>query len=400
MRSASIHRSRGSLLLVLPSIAAVATLGVQASACSTTPGSGIDDAGAADSASDVMTPADGAVADAAAADSGNLCSGGSARAWTVQTLPTAGDYLAVVEPSCGDVWLRRAVPAEDNNLNPSAVVRGGANGFTPYCLDQFCEGDTSSSGPVHQKACGASDAFGIFGLPDPGIEDRSLWSDPSGNVWMGARTCVIQWKSDGEALSWGLNDNRRLTVVGGSGPNDVWGNDLGAGYVGHFDGDTWAMDPLSEPPAVGIASFWGSDRMHYWGASNLSPFALDAGLVNELIGPSDVPDASFVGTFFSVWGMSATNIWAVGQVGAIVHWDGGAWSPLASPTVHDLHSVWGTGPADVWAAGDNGTILHYDGGSWTTQSSPTTNDLRAIGGFGSDVWIVGLTDTVLHFGSK
>ena len=36
-----------------------------------------------------------------------------------------------------------------------------------------------------------------------------------------------------------------------------------------------------------------------------------------------------------------------------------------------LVSVWGSGPTDVWAVGEGGTILHYDGGTWTDMSDPS-----------------------------
>ena len=41
------------------------------------------------------------------------------------------------------------------------------------------------------------------------------------------------------------------------------------------------------------------------------------------------------------------------------------WTPMTGAlTNFTLHSVWGSSPSDVFAVGDNGTILHYDGTSW------------------------------------
>jgi hypothetical protein len=37
------------------------------------------------------------------------------------------------------------------------------------------------------------------------------------------------------------------------------------------------------------------------------------------------------------------------------------WSSVPSGTTQDLWSVWGTSASDVWAVGWNGTILHYNG---------------------------------------
>jgi hypothetical protein len=40
------------------------------------------------------------------------------------------------------------------------------------------------------------------------------------------------------------------------------------------------------------------------------------------------------------------------------------WSPVASPTALALRSLWGTATNDVFAAGDGGTVLHFDGTAW------------------------------------
>ena len=54
---------------------------------------------------------------------------------------------------------------------------------------------------------------------------------------------------------------------------------------------------------------------------------------------------------------------------------------MSSPTTQHLSRVWSTAPSDVYAVGDNGTILHYDGTTWSAMSSGTTIlDLFSIGG--------------------
>jgi hypothetical protein len=48
------------------------------------------------------------------------------------------------------------------------------------------------------------------------------------------------------------------------------------------------------------------------------------------------------------------------------------WSAMDSGTTEDLYGVWGSSASDVFAVGWNGTILHYDGSTWT---STGTNSL-------------------------
>ncbi len=67
------------------------------------------------------------------------------------------------------------------------------------------------------------------------------------------------------------------------------------------------------------------------------------------------------------------------------------WSSVSSGTTQDLWSAWGTSASDVWAVGWNGTILHYNGTSWSSVSSGTLPmDLYGVwGASASDVWAVG-----------
>jgi hypothetical protein len=46
-------------------------------------------------------------------------------------------------------------------------------------------------------------------------------------------------------------------------------------------------------------------------------------------------------TLLAVWGAASADVWAVGERGAILHWDGQRWSPVASPTQEFLRCVWG-----------------------------------------------------------
>ena len=108
-------------------------------------------------------------------------------------------------------------------------------------------------------------------------------------------------------------------------------------------------------------------------------------------------------TLESVWGSSASDVWAVGPHGTIRRIRTGdvRWQKVDSPTTHALHGVWGSGPDDVWMVGDEGTILHYDGSKIEPSSlqlplGPKRN-LRSVWGSGpNDVWIVG-DEVALHY---
>lgn len=48
-------------------------------------------------------------------------------------------------------------------------------------------------------------------------------------------------------------------------------------------------------------------------------------------------------------------------------------------TFPTLWDVWGASPDNVWAVGNQGTILHYDGESWKRQAGGDANDLFGVG---------------------
>jgi len=104
-----------------------------------------------------------------------------------------------------------------------------------------------------------------------------------------------------------------------------------------------------------------------------------------------------------IWGTSKENIFAVGDAGNILHYDGNSWSKMKidEPYSH-LYGIWGSGPDDVFVAGQNGTIKHYIGKSWKLVAKNVTgNSLSAIWGTGpDDIFVVGAYGTVLHYNGK
>lgn len=92
---------------------------------------------------------------------------------------------------------------------------------------------------------------------------------------------------------------------------------------------------------------------------------------------------------FAVYGFNADDVWAVGDKGFAAHWNGTFWTRTPTGSTKPLRAVWGFAPNDVWAAGDGGEIVRWDGTAWTLMphsSTPITN----IWGFAkNDIWAVG-----------
>ncbi len=101
----------------------------------------------------------------------------------------------------------------------------------------------------------------------------------------------------------------------------------------------------------------------------------------------------------AVWGSSASNVYAVGVDGTILHYNGSSWSAMSSGTAEDLNDVWGSGPGNIFAVGNSGIIVRYNGQAWSNMSSGTTEDLNAIwGSSSSNVLAFGRNGTIIRYG--
>lgn len=83
-------------------------------------------------------------------------------------------------------------------------------------------------------------------------------------------------------------------------------------------------------------------------------------------------DTSAPDTELLVWAhaFSPTDVWVVGEGGAILRGSAGSWEALPSGTTEPLWGVWGATPDDIWIVGGdvNGsapTILRWDGDALT-----------------------------------
>jgi len=145
-------------------------------------------------------------------------------------------------------------------------------------------------------------------------------------------------------------------------------------------------------------SFWFND---IWGSSASNVFAVGMwGNILHYNGTSWHSDTSGYGaTFYGVWcSSSGSDAFAVGLSGTIVHYISGTWSTMSSGTTNTLYGVWGSSATDVFAVGAGGTILHYISGTWSTMSSGTTNTLYGVwGNTATDVFAVGAGGTILHY---
>ncbi|HEV8325288.1 MAG TPA: hypothetical protein VG389_26995 [Myxococcota bacterium] len=114
-------------------------------------------------------------------------------------------------------------------------------------------------------------------------------------------------------------------------------------------------------------------------------------------------------TAHAVWGSGAGDVFVVGRSGgapmaapvaaAVLHFDGRRWTRTLPGVAAELEAVWGSGPGDVFAVGTGGAVLHYDGAAWTAADTGGYEvDLHAVSGSGpGDVYAVGDGSVMLHW---
>ena len=100
-----------------------------------------------------------------------------------------------------------------------------------------------------------------------------------------------------------------------------------------------------------------------------------------------------------VWGRTRDDVFAVGERGAILHFDGTAWHAERSGTEDDLAAVAGTAD-QVFAVGAGGTILRRQSdATWVREPTPTRATLRDVELTGDGWFAVGDDGVVLRRGA-
>ncbi len=227
---------------------------------------------------------------------------------------------------------------------------------------------------------------------------------------------------------WRLADWRT-----GFGATDLWAaapDDLFAvsadESVRHFDGATWSALPVGFVN-IALLGVWGAEPDHVFAVGGYvtagGPMAFEGGVrgwlplsfeparsdgdllavhglsVDDVMAVGtgglavrrrpgtrtlDVLDTGTTATLRDVWMASATEAFAVGDGGTILHWDGTAWASMTVPGAPwegvALAGVWGSSATNVFAVGQGGVLLRYDGSAWSELALDAFGDLTGVWG--------------------
>ncbi|MBL1215770.1 MAG: hypothetical protein HND52_20545, partial [Ignavibacteriae bacterium] len=73
----------------------------------------------------------------------------------------------------------------------------------------------------------------------------------------------------------------------------------------------------------------------------------------------------------AVWGSSPEDVWAVGDNGSLIHWNGIEWIKIKTDITEDISALYGTNQNDIYLAatsGNHSALYHYNGTEWLKQN--------------------------------
>jgi hypothetical protein len=241
----------------------------------------------------------------------------------------------------------------------------------------------------------------VFALE--GLSIKSLSVAAPGDVWMitDPQGFAGVWHLDATGFFVSLQFGDPLSSmesVHASSSQDVWVvgdsfvSDGSRGLVFHYDGQTGLRGPDAQTPLLDVTNVTGLGTLAVGPQGGMVQLAAEpAPTFSNLRSGSSLELAG-------VFGSAPTDMWAVGDFGVALHYDGRTVANVPPGTLADLMDVWGTGPADVWAVGAAGTVVHFDGQSFAPVAAGSTVDLKAVfTARPDDVWIGGDGGTLLHW---
>lgn len=330
---------------------------------------------------------------------------------------TAGAVTPVVDSNTATF----AAPPDRGLATVTVTVTDGNGGEATETVDIGVVGWV-----VPESAAGVS----------PGVTFNAVsFSDADNGVAVGGdhvtNVPTIYQYSGGAWTDETVGDVGHMTAVAAVAPNDMW-TAGGGGLAFHYDGTAWSqftipggcthgMDFLSAndiwvTPAEGqpyMRRYTGG-MVNEWesytapsntGMNGVGVVSADdvwavgnSGMALRFNGTDwQVVDTGVSASLKQVDMITADDGWIVGTLGTILHWDGSAWTPHTTGATGDLNSVYAVATDDVWVVGAAGTILHWDGVAWAAVPSPVTTTLFGVHFTSpSDGWIVGEQSTIVH----
>jgi hypothetical protein len=205
----------------------------------------------------------------------------------------------------------------------------------------------------------------------------SYWEDDAANaVGQIVRTTFFDRQGSYESI---LNTNDVLTPTLWCSPtNNLW--------VGSANGNVWTTAHVAWPP----------HRM-----AGLVYDVRDATLSWTVTTLPDLKQLGHKPNVSALWGIGDANVFIGTFTGGIYHWNGTEWLQVFEAVGEPINHIHGSAENDVYAVGNKGTILHFDGTAWRQLPYPgdgvnrdVLTGVRALNQ--NEAFVCGTAGRILH----
>lgn len=251
-----------------------------------------------------------------------------------------------------------------------------------------------------------------------------VWGNGKGAVWLAGeddKGKVTVWKISGGPSQWtpvpvpktdfviglsGVSDNPVLLLHDDTSTGRMMGYMFGRVYALEWNGKGWnrrdlvtVSSPIGMPPwgltsdgqgSLIAAGWWGIAGTFRPGTpiSDGQPeLRLTTG--NPVLGRN----------LYGVWGNSASDVIAVGSAGAMLHYDGHAWTPDPAGKTYDFNALHGA-KGTLVAVARGGVMLVRKGSVWTEVQTGTSADLYGVWTDGDQIFAGGAAGTMIRCDAK
>lgn len=284
---------------------------------------------------------------------------------------TSGDVWLAAPPVGGapqPLFLVRHRPGQPIGQTPDARWETPLPGFAADLVVARADDDvwafarpTSSVQRWNGAAWTATTApFAVGSITAAAAFAGTLWVATSGprTLWRytvaGGWTALGTWPDPFDALT-----------IGASSATDVWLGG-GGGAIDHWNGSAWSTHTH---PGLEVRGLYPASADDVWAVAGVSDGTRTVGTIVHK-GPAASAFAQVTGlpnvpsTLTAIWGASPSDIWVVGEVGAILHFDGLSWVTVTPPggTQRPFMAIHGASRDAVWAVGGNGTMFRMTAG--------------------------------------
>jgi hypothetical protein len=147
------------------------------------------------------------------------------------------------------------------------------------------------------------------------------------------------------------------------------------GEVLHLRGEEAVVRAI--PGGLTVHALWGPSARNVLAACDGAAIAHFDGENWDIVhrGQSDLP-------LLSICGFGPHDIFAVGDGGSALRYDGLMWHELQTGVRQELYALWGQDSRHLLAVGGGGLVLRFDGERWRQFTADTHQDLYAVYGSG------------------